>query len=645
MLMTLGSYVRRGKRAVRRLLAAPWLPLVLRVCGCLLLGFCLSAAALGDRAQPLVLGLLCAGIGGWMPVPVALGAAVGYWSFWGYAGLQGIVWTAVGLPLCIALGQSAHARRAPLLMPAIAALTVAVTGVIFQTGRDDDTPILQYFLRIGTAFSSAQLFCVCLQRRDAVADWACAAVGVLALAQIAPFPFLGLGFAAAGVIAVTLPLPAVAMAGLALDLAQVTPIPMTAVLCLSFLARLLPGLPKWSKPLLPALLCVPVMQLCQAWDMLPLMPLLLGSVVGTALPQYRGLTPKRGATGVAQVRLEMAAQVFAQTEQLLREVQEIPLDEQTLIAKAAERACGTCPCRRSCHETEQARLLSPQLLHRPLFTIDDIGIPCKKRGRIMVELRRCQDQYRMLKADRDRRREYHGAMVQQYRFLTVYLQELADALSGRMQDGQPRFEVQVAVCSKGKEMGNGDCCTRFSGPNLQYYVLLCDGMGTGTEAAGEAETAVQMLRRLLSAGFPASHALRSLNSLCALRGMPGAFSIDLAQIALDSGKTTLYKWGAAPSWLLTHGGAEKIGTAGAPPGLSITQTRETVERLSLRRGETLVMLSDGVAGEEAMRRVQQWDALSPGELATAILRAGRGSDTDDATVAVVRLEPLTTPVS
>ncbi len=645
MLITLGSYVRRGKRVLRRLLAAPWLPLTLRVCGCFVLGFCLSAASLGNRAQPLVLGLLCAGIGGWMPVPVALGASAGYWLFWGESGVQGIIWTAVGLPACIALGQSGQSRRAPLLMPSIAALIVAVTGVFFQSRYGDETLIRMYLLRIGVSFGSAQLFSVSLRRRDAIADWACAAVAVLALAQIAPVPYLGLGFAAAGVIAVTLPLPAVAMAGLALDLAQVTAVPMTAVLCLSFLTRLIPRVPKRSHALLPALLCVPVMQLCRAWDPMPLLPLLLGGVLGTMLPQYRGLTPRRGATGVAQVRLEMAAQVLAQTQQLLQEVRETPIDEQALIVKGAERACGTCPCRKGCRETQQAMQLSPQLLHRPLFTADDIDIPCKKRGRIMVELRRCQDQYRILKADRDRRREYHGAVVQQYRFLTAYLQELADALSGGMRDAQARFEPQVAVRSRGKEDGNGDCCTWFAGPNLQYYLLLCDGMGTGAEAAGEAQTAVQMLRRLLSAGFPAQYALRSLNSLCALRGAPGAFSIDLAQISLDSGKTVLYKWGAAPSWLLTHGTAEKIGTAGAPPGLSVTQMRETVDRLSLRRGETLVMLSDGVAGEEAMRRVQHIQTLSPGEMAAAILEAGQGDDADDATAAVVCLAPLTAPVS
>lgn len=640
MMITIGSYVRRGKRLLRRLILEPKFRLPLKIFGCFFLGFCLSAASLGSHAQPLVLGLLCAGLSGWIPVPVALGAATGYWLFWGSAGLQGVMWTAVGLPLCM-LGQRRFTRQTPFLMPALATLTVAVSGVLFQAWWQDDTSILMYLLRLGVAFGSTWLFTLVLQHRDQVADWAAAGVAVLALAQIAPLPFMGLGFIAAGAIAVLLPFPAVALAGLALDLAQVTQVPMAAVLSLSFTVRLIPGLPKWSVPALPVATYLLVMGLCGVWDFMPVPALLLGSVLAAVLPEKPAHSYHRGATGIAQVRLEMAAGVLSQTEQLLLEAQEPPIDEQTLIVKAAERACGTCPCRKGCKDLENAKDMSPQLLHRPIFTMDDLSVSCKKRGRLMVELRRCQDQYRILKADRDRRREYHGAVIQQYRFLTEYLQDLADTLPRKADRTQQRFQPEIAVCSAGKEQVNGDRCTWFAGTELKYYLLLCDGMGTGEGAAEEARNAATMLRRLLSAGFPAPYALRSLNSICTLRGVPGAVSIDLAEISLDTGKTVVYKWGAAPSWLLVPTGVERIGTTGTPPGLSVTEGRESVDRLSLRRGETLVLLSDGVDGEEAMRLSQQWQDPSPGEMAAAILEAGRGEGADDATAAVVRLRPVT----
>ena len=114
--------------------------------------------------------------------------------------------------------------------------------------------------------------------------------------------------------------------------------------------------------------------------------------------------------------------------------------------------------------------------------------------------------------------------------------------------------------------------------------------------------------------------------------------MDLAEIRLDTGKVTLYKWGAAPSYVISQGEPIKIGTATPPPGLSVADGRETVERLSLRRGETLVLVSDGVDGEEVRRRSLEFLELPPGEMAAGILEPG-GDGEDDATAVVIRLVP------
>ena len=179
----------------------------------------------------------------------------------------------------------------------------------------------------------------------------------------------------------------------------------------------------------------------------------------------------------------------------------------------------------------------------------------------------------------------------------------------------------------------------FPGVGCRYYVLLCDGMGTGLGAAQEGETAGELLRQMLTAGFPAEYALRSLNSLLALRGRAGAVTVDLAEILLTTGAVALYKWGAAPSWVLRREGAEKIGTAGPPPGISVGEIRETVDRLSLRRGETLILSSDGLDADGVLQTGALAPESPPGELAAYILERGSGKGGDDATCAVVRLQP------
>jgi stage II sporulation protein E len=113
---------------------------------------------------------------------------------------------------------------------------------------------------------------------------------------------------------------------------------------------------------------------------------------------------------------------------------------------------------------------------------------------------------------------------------------------------------------------------------------------------------------------------------------------DLAEIHLDTGQAAIYKWGAAPSYLLRRTGAEKIGTATPPPGISVTGCRETVEKLSLCRGEALILVSDGVEVGEALRREGMAPDAPPGEIAAKLLKSGSGKE-DDATVAVIRLRP------
>ena len=340
---------------------------------------------------------------------------------------------------------------------------------------------------------------------------------------------------------------------------------------------------------------------------------------------------------MAQVRLELMAGVLAQMQQLLMESPEIPLDEEAVLLRAQERACGGCPCRKTCRE--RLETLPGYLLHRPLMDTTSLPLSCKKPGRLILELRRAQEQLRIMKADRERQGEYRAALMQQYQFLSLLMQQLSDGLPRRGETTRRNFWAEVAVESQSREPSNGDRCIWFAGTRCRYYVLLCDGMGTGLGAAQEGQTAASLLRQMLSAGFPAEHALRSVNSLLALRGRAAAVTIDLLELRLDTGRAAVYKWGAAPSLLIRDGMAEKIGIAGPPPGLSVTDGRETVERLSLRRGEVLVLLSDGVDGEGVLRGIALHGQQPPEELAAQILEYGGENTDDDATVAVVRLVP------
>ena len=633
----LQSYVQQGHHTLRRWAIDPKVHLLARASIHILAGFCLSAASLANSILPLALALTCA-CSGWSAVLVAGGGALGYLCFWQNTGQQAVLWLGCGLLISLLLSDRRICRNTPFLLPAIAGLVVAVSGVVFQSLGRENTPIVLFLIRVALAIACTRLFTLVLQGRNPILDWIACGFCVLALAQIVPLPYLGLGYLAAGIISCAASFPAAAIAGLALDLAQVTTVPMTAVMTLGYLVRFLPRCNPWICRLVPGVVYIAVSGLSGQWDMQPFPGLLLGALAGNLLPLPGKATHRRGETGVAQVRLEMAAGVLSQTQLLLLEVTEPPVDESALVSRAAERACGGCPYRKSCKDTRRIAQLPGPVLHKNLLSADELPIVCRKSGRFLAELHRSQEQLRSIRANRERQREYRDALIQQYQFLSQFLRDLSDQLSQKVSSTTVSLTPQVFLYGNRPEEENGDRCLQFMGTGCNYYVLLCDGMGTGLGAVQEGKTAGAILRRMLSAGYPAEYALRSVNSLCALRDRAGAVTIDLVQLRLDKGKAILYKWGAPASYLVSSLGAEKVGMAGPPPGLSVTDCREQYDRFTLRSEQTLVMVSDGISESDALRCCLDGREETTDELASRLLSCCR-QEGDDATVVLIRLTP------
>ena len=622
MLTTMETCLRRSQRMVRKVALDPRVQSGARVAAYGGSGFFLSAATLSGSFQPLAMGLITVTTG-WRALVMMLGAMAGYRLFWGTDGVQGMIWAGVAGLLALLMGKKERMEAYPLLLPALVSVVTAGTGLVFLFFRRGSALSL-FFLRLCLAPVSACFFRDAVKNRRSVTQWVCSGIGVLALARLGP-----LGYGAAGAFCMWSSFPAAAMAGLGLDLAQVTRIPMSVVICGAWFGRLIPFRDRWMQCSVPGLACLAVMGLCGIWDWRPLPGLILGGVVGYLLPIRLDAVHRHGELGVAQVRLELTAGVLAQTQRLLLETPITEIDKGALLNRAINRACGNCPSRENCMERLQ---LSPEYLQKPLT------FACRRPWEIQGELLRAQERLRDLTADRQRQQEYRSAMIQQYRFLSVYLQRLSDQLPRREERPRIYYRLEVSARSRGRERANGDRCLAFPGTGCRYYVLLCDGMGTGLGAAQEGQSAGQLLQQMLSAGFPPEHAFRSVNSILTLRGQAGAVTLDLAEIRLDSGRVSLYKWGAAPSFLLGEKKTEKIGTATPPPGITLEDARESVYRLSLRRGEVLILVSDGAQIGEILR-CGGVKPLPPGELAEWLLKECGAAGEDDATVAVLRLSP------
>ena len=633
--MMVETYLRRGQRQLEGLALNPRVRLAATVMLCVGSGFVLSAVGLGDRPQPAALGLICGSLG-WRALLMALGAMLGYPTFWGSEGNIGIVWSAAGGLLAGMVGHRQESREQPLMIPCIASFFTVVTGLGFRLILKEDIPLVQFPLQAAMALFSGILFTQAARCRDAITDWLVAGVWVLALAKISLGSHLVLGHLAAGAMAVGAAFPAAALAGLALDLSRLTRVPMTAVMCLSYFLRMIPYDRRWKQCAAPAAAYIVVSLICGIRDPTPLAGMVLGGALGGLLPPKPQIAHRRGETGVAQVRLELSAQMLSATQQMILEMKPPPIDREAILERARQQACGGCALRRNC--AQQGRF-SLELLENPLEA------DCRKQGRLVPELSRARQQLRILQADRKRQEEYRAALSQQYRFLSLYLRNLSDRLPRRAEYPKAAFRLELSARSRSKQEANGDRCFAFSGSDCRYFVLLCDGMGTGLGAAQEGETGGKLLRRMLLAGFPAEHALKTLNSLLALQGNAGAVSVDLAEIFLETGIVHIYKWGGPPSWVFDRRRAEKIGTAIPPPGISVEESPMAVEKLSLRRGEVLMLVSDGVA-EEQVQGLSEVAVDAPLKaLSVSILEQCSAGGEDDATVALIRLRPAGLPIS
>ena len=112
-------------------------------------------------------------------------------------------------------------------------------------------------------------------------------------------------------------------------------------------------------------------------------------------------------------------------------------------------------------------------------------------------------------------------------------------------------------------------------------------------------------------------------------------TVDLAEVELDTGKITVYKWGGGTTWLVTPSGGEKLGDITVPPGLSVTDTRQTTVSVLLKRGQLLLLASDGIEEQAVLESCQK--PVSAAVLGQNILKKTSGQD--DATLVSIQLLP------
>ncbi|MCI8525074.1 MAG: SpoIIE family protein phosphatase [Oscillospiraceae bacterium] len=651
----------RARRLRRVLAAQPMLRAAAQSAGYLLLGLLLSGGSVAGQALPFGACLIAAAATSLQALAAAAGCVAGYLGGWGVGG--GLEYAAVSVLVfaAVCIVGDAGMTGTGWFRAALTAAMGMLVGILFLLqARFAPGAVAWYAARLAASVVGVRLFRAALEERSpgAVVFLAACLLSGCAAAPLVGGVTLGQVLAVAAAVAAA-PSPRgmvwCAAAGLAVDIAVVPPVSLTALLCFSGLVSAWPRLRHQAVRILLFLVAFSGGVLFTGGLMPELVPAAaLGCCLSLAIPTRLFAVPASAQrVPAARQRLELAAGLLGEVGGML--AGEGPAAVQTNAAvifdRAAEKACAPCVLWPQCwqqHSTETYHALcavAGPMLERGAVVREDFPAAfadkCCHLDGLMIAINRELDALAGRRQMQNRLLESRAILAGQYGCLSGYLRRTARELEAEAPP-EPQFAPELGIAAAGKHgqavSGDKSACLRTA--DGRYYLLLCDGMGTGGGAAAESIGAVRLLTGLLRAGLSPREALETLNSVCILRGDGSFATVDLLEASLVTGEATLYKWGSAPSYLRGAEATQKIGTAAPPPGLGVGETHKAAEyQLSLCEGELLVLLSDGAGGEDAGRQITDWADGSPKTLAAALVASAQAEGEDDMTALALRLRP------
>ncbi|UFJ40553.1 stage II sporulation protein E [Brevibacillus humidisoli] len=215
------------------------------------------------------------------------------------------------------------------------------------------------------------------------------------------------------------------------------------------------------------------------------------------------------------------------------------------------------------------------------------------------------------------------------------------------------FDVEIGVAGAAKDgkLLSGDSFKTIDLGNGKVALAISDGMGNGERAYLESKSALDMLDQLLQSGLDETLAIKTVNSVLALRSTEEMFAtVDLALIDLQTANTRFVKIGSTPSFVKRGKEVITVTANNLPAGI-LEEIEVDVVTRRLRPGDLLIMMSDGIY--EAPRQIenrQLWmkrliselETDDPQEVADLLLerviRYHCGEILDDMTVLAARIE-------
>ena len=157
------------------------------------------------------------------------------------------------------------------------------------------------------------------------------------------------------------------------------------------------------------------------------------------------------------------------------------------------------------------------------------------------------------------------------------------------------YDAQIRIFTRGKggSKYSGDCCDCFNDGYGNVYMILSDGMGSGSRAGIDSAFSCSMLSKMLKAGIDFDASMEMLNTSLLVKSQDESFAtLDVCRINLCNGEISLYKAGSASTFVKCGNEFAELSGDGVPLGVEF-DAEYSEKRFIAAAGDVIIMASDG----------------------------------------------------
>ena len=159
-----------------------------------------------------------------------------------------------------------------------------------------------------------------------------------------------------------------------------------------------------------------------------------------------------------------------------------------------------------------------------------------------------------------------------------------------------RFCVEVFIAEEPRcgQKISGDTVIHFQKGN-KYFVILCDGMGSGKEANEISSLTARLFAEFLKSGIDKKSAVNLINSALSLNADRENFSsADILEIDLSKGIAEFLKIGSAQSFLKRKNEITEVTSSALPIGI-LDNIEVFPQSFNIAKNDIILMVSDGIS--------------------------------------------------